>query len=280
MTKEKLQLLRDDAKAALAEIAGTSTPVTLALRKTCEDILELVAEVELLSSLPVYMPGDWKCDGCGFTQHNRVLAPNGVFADMKPELRACPNDGRDMRPVTWKEASEENYQAAMRFLNERDEARRHYESLRAAALGLYRKYCVPPAFRNAEERELFERVEGLMASRPVPADPRAESPTWELVLWFAEEMEKKLALNRHKGGPAAWRKDGPFELVWRIEQEKEELIVALAHWIRVGGKEALADVIKEAADVANFAMMIADQAKQAAGTANQQEQTEGTEARP
>jgi NTP pyrophosphatase (non-canonical NTP hydrolase) len=149
---------------------------------------------------------------------------------------------------------------------------------RQAAIRLYWKFFVPPAFRNPEERELFERVEALSAGMPPPDDAPAESPTLPLVLWFAEEMEKKLALNRHKGGPAAWRKDDPFDLASRVRRETDELVVAMRDWLKHGDNTTTGDIIKEAADVANFAMMIADQAKQAG--AAQQEQTEGTEARP
>lgn len=51
----------------------------------------------------LYVPGLWRCPQCGFIQHNQILAPTGVFASTAPELRPCPNDGRDMQPVTWRE---------------------------------------------------------------------------------------------------------------------------------------------------------------------------------
>ena len=69
------------------------------------------------------------------------------------------------------------------------------------------------------------------------------------VLWFAQEMEKKLRANDHKGG---WD-DDEVSLYKRLKQEVAEL-----------GREVNADfmlnafaVIREAADVGNFAMMIA-----------------------
>ena len=49
------------------------------------------------------VPGVWRCPKCQFTQVNQTLAPNGVGADTRPHLWPCPNDGRDMVPVTWRE---------------------------------------------------------------------------------------------------------------------------------------------------------------------------------
>ena len=66
------------------------------------------------------------------------------------------------------------------------------------------------------------------------------------VQWFARQMEAKLRENDHKGG---W---DDCELGWllrRLGQEVGELRRALK-------KEK--HVVREAADVANFAMMIAD----------------------
>lgn len=45
------------------------------------------------------------------------------------------------------------------------DGRRGEEAWREAALGLYRRYFVPAAFRNAAEREVFERVETLLGPR-------------------------------------------------------------------------------------------------------------------
>lgn len=93
------------------------------------------------------------------------------------------------------------------------------------------------------------------------------SPTGEIVLWFAGEMEKKLAANRHKGDAEAWRKDSPMDLHARVEDETLELWEAICDYTNAEVKERamLERIIREAADVANFAMMIADQAQQALG---------------
>ena len=84
------------------------------------------------------------------------------------------------------------------------------------------------------------------------------------VIAFAHHMEAKLRENDHKGG---WRNDLPSVLMERLHQEAEELNAALdggkdcacreaccGHWATVKP----VNVLQEAADVANFAMMIAD----------------------
>lgn len=69
------------------------------------------------------------------------------------------------------------------------------------------------------------------------------------VRWFAEQMELKLRENDHKGG---WSKCPVDYLFSRLGQEVMELDKALDFHIDFDG------AISEAADVANFAMMIAD----------------------
>lgn len=68
------------------------------------------------------------------------------------------------------------------------------------------------------------------------------------VMRFAEQMEIKLQENDHKGG---WQQCEDDYLIGRLQQETYELYLAMNH------KEPL-EVRREAADVANFAMMIAD----------------------
>lgn len=73
------------------------------------------------------------------------------------------------------------------------------------------------------------------------------------VRWFAEQMELALRRNDHKGG---WHNDRPGQLSERICQEWAELEEA-----RVSPNLHTADhaqVIREAADVANMAHMVAD----------------------
>lgn len=76
------------------------------------------------------------------------------------------------------------------------------------------------------------------------------------VAWFAEIMEKQLKANDHKGG---WQ-DGRCSndhLMQRLRDEIKELEDAQTISPRA--------IILEAADVANFAMMIADRVKRASG---------------
>jgi hypothetical protein len=66
------------------------------------------------------------------------------------------------------------------------------------------------------------------------------------VLLFALAMERKLRQNDHKGG---WKNEWSPRLLERLWEEHVELYAA----IETGG-----DILGEAADIANFAMMIAD----------------------
>jgi hypothetical protein len=74
------------------------------------------------------------------------------------------------------------------------------------------------------------------------------------VLWFADQMELALRRNDHKGG---WEAMDQEALVARCGDELDELRQC---WDRATGKQVRGsyDIIAEAADVANFAMMVAD----------------------
>ena len=82
------------------------------------------------------------------------------------------------------------------------------------------------------------------------------------VRWFAEEMEKELKTNDSKG---SWEDEDVLWLFGRLLEEVEELRVILE---QSDGMESscpdykdVPDIISEAADVANFAMMIADRVR-------------------
>lgn len=96
-------------------------------------------------------------------------------------------------------------------------------------------------------KEILERVARLeeMVSG---LDNTATAP---VVLWFAKRMEAKLAKNRHKGDRVGWLNSDPVALLKRIQGEWKELEEAMAS----GHAE---DITNECADVANFAMMVAD----------------------
>jgi phosphoribosyl-ATP pyrophosphohydrolase len=73
-----------------------------------------------------------------------------------------------------------------------------------------------------------------------------------VVKWFAEQMHRKLTENRHK--KFSWRKESGHSLFRKLRKECVELEEAME-------RRDKDDIIKECADVANFAMMIADNAK-------------------
>lgn len=89
-----------------------------------------------------------------------------------------------------------------------------------------------PALPSPSGEELVERV----ALRPA-------------VAWFAEQMELALRRNESKG---TWEECDTGYLWDRLTEEKRELRLA------IDGHQRHPDVTREAADVANFAMMIAD----------------------
>ena len=66
---------------------------------------------------------------------------------------------------------------------------------------------------------------------------------------FINVMNEQLYINKHKGG---WKHLDDSYLLARLMEELGELAVAIEYGINKK------DIIKEAADVANFAMMIAD----------------------
>ena len=71
------------------------------------------------------------------------------------------------------------------------------------------------------------------------------------VLWFARQMEIKLKENDHKSD---YRNESLQYLSMRLTQERKELTEALKSRDQI-------KIIRECADIANFAMMIADQFK-------------------
>lgn len=80
------------------------------------------------------------------------------------------------------------------------------------------------------------------------------------VEWFAKEMEAKLQENDHKGGWAGCRFSDLFP---RIQHERDELMLTavplkLDTIAETLSPEDACQLIRECADIANFAMMIAD----------------------
>jgi len=104
---------------------------------------------------------------------------------------------------------------------------------------------VPADEFNATLTQLREYRTALEAR---PAMPEREALRPE-VLAFAQLMERQLRANDHKPG---WKNDDPAALSRRIAQEHAELQDTMR---QCRGAEAIG---KEAADVANFSMMVAD----------------------
>lgn len=96
--------------------------------------------------------------------------------------------------------------------------------------------------------------------------PQFEITPRPAVLWFAEQMETKLRANDHKGG---WLGIGMEYAQRRMRQEALDLEAAIAEYSQYNADGSLKTdqqelaarhrIILEAADVANFAMMIADE---------------------
>lgn len=75
---------------------------------------------------------------------------------------------------------------------------------------------------------------------------------WPVLVPFIAAMVRKLDANKpKKGGREGWQNDDPQALLARVREEVDELAHAVAVSPRV-------DILHEAADVANMAMMVAD----------------------
>lgn len=109
---------------------------------------------------------------------------------------------------------------------------------------------IEAALSTDSGRATLERIKGLEAKATRLDSLRPE------VLWFAEQMESQLRLHDEAKGKQGWKGMTFLELFELLDEERKELSNAL----RDGTAE---DLIHEAADVANIAMMVADNAKTA-----------------
>lgn len=98
--------------------------------------------------------------------------------------------------------------------------------------------------------KLKQEIERLKA-----AEPREE------VKWFAEEMEKVLQANDHKGG---WDKCDDGYLAWMLRDNLGKLCEAAYQ-----EPKNLQEISKSAVDIANYAMMIADNVRKIGGKENE-----------
>lgn len=143
---------------------------------------------------------------------------------------------------------------------ERAEAR--CRALREALGGLTALYDDDEGCRKLPEYvAAVQALEGALPESPSasPAEPSGWRPE---VRAFADLMEAQLRANDHKPG---WKNDSDLDLFERLGEESAELLAALHrhakrlswgdHWVM---EDTAPRVGREAADVANFAMMIAD----------------------
>lgn len=135
---------------------------------------------------------------------------------------------------------------------------------RAMRLGEYLKGGDSPfGTLRAEISSLRSLLASVQVQPGEPAAPTAEGDGggWRTeVVAFAGLMEAKLRENDHKPG---WQTDLPQTLYSRLEDECQELAMRLGafgqHLLTDSTTQGMLDQIgSEAADVANFAMMIAD----------------------
>lgn len=78
----------------------------------------------------------------------------------------------------------------------------------------------------------------------------------ESVKWFAGIMEQTLQKHDDKKGSDGWLNDDIYGLFGRLREESDEIEELIIHYDYE--KDESLKLIKECADVANFAMMIAD----------------------
>ena len=108
------------------------------------------------------------------------------------------------------------------------------------------------ALRELGYGDVLEEARKL-ETLPKPRELQVREP----VRWFSERMEEKLQKNDHK---SHWSNcDFPY-LDKRLDEEIQELKTARSLLYPVTA-ETVQAVISEAADVANFAFMIADNAR-------------------
>jgi hypothetical protein len=173
-----------------------------------------------------------------------------------------------------------HYESTGKDRAQRDAALARVERLRgaldavAAHVDTARRSLGHPSMDTPAERRIRDAVfeivdavdDALSADDAAAGTMKPEAPRWRrAVVAFADAMERELRANAHKGG---WRECHHDALLARLVEETNELETAL-HAIGSGGAARLFPndpngpkwhnlVLSEAADVANFAMMIAD----------------------
>lgn len=130
-----------------------------------------------------------------------------------------------------------------------------------------------PAIRHDEPLEFtvdeFRRA--VMAAARAQGPGPGEAVAWRPeVVAFANLMETQLRANDHKPG---WKGEEASPLISRLFEEANELDDEFHNGSRTDAGAWRASVGREAADVANFAMMIADVCGALAATPTREAQT-------
>lgn len=98
-------------------------------------------------------------------------------------------------------------------------------------------------------------------------ETRVLKEMWPTVDKFAKQMREKLQENEEKGNDGAWHSSSVESLLDRLKEEVEELekVIHQRNHLPMNFKNAQAlheemtkEIVREAADVGNMAMMIAD----------------------
>lgn len=108
---------------------------------------------------------------------------------------------------------------------------------------------------TALDDNLFSNARNLVRLNNELFEAVGSHSVCEPVKWFAEQMEQRLKANDHKTG---WDKSSTSWLCEQASRKLTELCIAGSHKRQYRNSEEIARL---AADVANFAMMIADNAR-------------------
>lgn len=192
-----------------------------------------------------------------------VYIPGGLT---KPELRAAlAKSEQEREDLTAenervKKSCNDEYQ---RYMAQKDISEKEAEQIAVLRTNLeVAEDLWSRAFRDLKNKlELLEKhnnAQSVVLAGAVQALGGAPVMAREPVVWFAEQMEKKLAEHDDSDSYGGCSDDW---LLKRLREEAQELEDVLP-----GGKVPMSktrseEIISEAADVANFAMMIADNAR-------------------
>lgn len=105
---------------------------------------------------------------------------------------------------------------------------------------------------DREADDFRERLRGTNKERDKPLPPR------EPVMWFAERMERKLTNHDHDYGYCGWLSSKES---WTKDYKKflfQKMLEEVGELAYTSDQDDPEQFIDEAADIANFAMMLAD----------------------